>query len=214
MDQEENTVLCPDAPLNAVVAQLQGDDEGGLAAIGGLLKSWPLDPRLHFLQGSVLAGLQRYDEGRRAMARAVEIAPDFVLARFQLGFLDLTSGRALDAMAVWAPLSALPEDEALRVLSEGLANMAIDNFSEARRLLERGMALNTANPLINADMQLILDDIAGLADKPVAAPADATTASTATEDAAAVTDEPAPSSAVDLLLRQSRFKDSGTTTRH
>lgn len=145
------------------------------------------------------------------MARAVDMAPDFSLARFQLGFLDLTSGRTLDAMAVWAPLSGLPDDDALRVLSEGLANMVIDNFSEARRLLERGMELNIANPVINADMQLILDEIANLPDKP------ATQGSPDAGDGSVMdetTEEPTPVSAVDLLLRQSRLRDDSKNTRH
>lgn len=200
--EDTNGLLCPGDTLDALIAQLQHDDDGGLARLGDLLGAWPLDPRLHFLQGSVLAGLQRYDEGRRAMARAVEITPDYALARFQLGFLDLTSGRALDAVAVWTPLVNLPEDEPLRLLAEGLMNLASDRFSEARRLLARGMELNTAVPLVNADMQLILDQIANLPD---AAPphGDASPLTPTLEDT--------PASAVDLLLQQSRFKgDSGT----
>ena len=152
-----------------------------------------------------MAGLQRYDEGRRAMARAVEIAPNFALARFQLGFLDLTSGRALDACGVWSPLGNLPQDEPLRVLAEGLANLASDNFSEARRLLQKGMALNSENPLINADMQLILDEIAELPDIiPGAAPA---------LPQVADSEEPAPISAVDQLLRQSQLR-GGSMRKH
>jgi Flp pilus assembly protein TadD len=138
MEEDGNGLLCPGGVLDALVAELSCDDDGGLASLAELLVSWPLDPRLHFLQGSVLAGLQRYEEGRRAMARAVEIAPDYALARFQLGFLDLTSGRALDAVAVWAPLMNLPDDEPLRLLAEGLMNLAEDRFSQARRLLARG----------------------------------------------------------------------------
>lgn len=200
--EDPHGLLCPGDKLDALVAQLRHDDDGGLAKLGDLLRSWPLDPRLHFLQGSVLAGLQRYDEGRRAMARAVEIAPDYALARFQLGFLDLTSGRALDAVAVWTPLVNLPEDEPLRVLAEGLMNLASDRFSEARRLLARGMELNTAVPLINADMQLILDQIADMPDAG-ASSGDARTQPPTPDDT--------PASAVDLLLQQSRFKgDSGT----
>lgn len=201
---EDTTGLaCPDDALDALVAELQHDDDGGLASLADLLVSWPLDPRLHFLQGSVLAGLQRYDEGRRAMARAVEIAPDYALARFQLGFLDLTSGRALDAVAVWTPLVNLPEDEPLRLLAEGLMHLASDRFPEARRLLGRGMELNTAVPLINADMQLILDQIADLPDSP--------RADRDVPPPPPALPEEAPASAVDLLLQQSRFKgDSGT----
>ncbi|MDE2597817.1 MAG: hypothetical protein KGL44_13165 [Sphingomonadales bacterium] len=212
--QQADNGLCPPERLAAVVEQLRGDDEGGLAAIARLQQSWPLDPRLHFLQGSVLAGLQRYDEGRRAMARAVEIAPGFALARFQLGFLDLTSGRALDAISVWTPLGELAEDDALRVLAEGLANMAVDNFAEARRLLKLGMSLNRDNPMINADMQLILDEIADLPDAPAAAvPAAATPVDPAPTVADLPGEEPSPASAVDMLLRQSRLR-GGSNTRH
>lgn len=208
-EEDASGLLCPGDALDFLVAQLRHDDDGGLAKLGDLLGSWPLDPRLHFLQGSVLAGLQRYDEGRRAMARAVEIAPDYALARFQLGFLDLTSGRALDAVAVWTPLVNLPEDEPLRLLAEGLMNLASDRFSSARLLLKRGMELNTANPLLNADMQLILDQIADLPDAPTND--DAPTDDDAAPQTGAPTQDDVPASAVDLLLQQSRFKgDSGT----
>jgi hypothetical protein len=203
--EDPNGLLAPQSVLDTLVAQLQHDEGGGLAQLGELLLRWPLDPRLHFLQGSVLAGQQRYDEGRRAMARAVEIAPDYALARFQLGFLDLTSGRALDAIAVWTPLVGLPQHEPLRVLAEGLMNLANDRFSEARRLLALGMELNRAVPLINADMQLILDQIDGLPDGRAAA-----------EQAGgppAAGESEAPASAVHLLLQQSRFKDD-SGTRH
>jgi len=139
----EAGILCPEEALGSIIRQLQTDDAGGLATIASMQISYPLDPRLHFLCGSVLAGLQRYDEGRSAMARAIEIAPDYALARFQLGFLDLTSGRAVDAIGVWQPLFNLPEDEPLRIFAEGLTNLAGDNFTEARRLLTKGIELNT-----------------------------------------------------------------------
>lgn len=157
-------------------------------------------PRLHFLLGSVLTGQQRYDEGRKSMARAVEIAPGFALARFQLGFLDFTSGRALDAIGVWNPLGHLPDDEPLRLFAEGLSQLAIDDFSEARRLLRQGMAANRDNPLINADMQLILDEIDRLPhlDEP---------SSDGSEEVA----EDRLGSAAQLLLQQSRLKGD---TRH
>lgn len=207
MDDTGGT-LCPDGRLQAVVAQLRTDDEGGLAGIANLLQTWPLDPRLHFLKGSVLAGLQRYDEGRSAMARAIEIAPDFALARFQLGFLDLTSGRAVEAMGVWQKLGDLPEDDALRIFAEGLANLAIDNFAEAVRLLRRGMERNTQNPLINGDMQLILDEIEPKLALQQAAGGAAPAPASAAGEAPAAADEPgdAPASAVDLLLRQQGSK--------
>lgn len=184
-----NAITCPDAELEKVAAEARRDDEAGLRALAALIQVYPLDPRLHFLQGSLLAGLQRYDEARRAMGRSVEIAPDFALARYQLGFLDLTSGRPLDAIAVWQPLGALPEDAPLRLFAEGLSHMAADRFADAARLLQEGMRANVEHPLINGDIQLILDEIRPLAQPGTADAEDAESNSTA-------------ASAVDLLLRQ------------
>ena len=79
----------------------------GLAATDAALADYPADPRLLFLRGSLLAGLQRYDEARAAIAGAVELAPEFAIARFQLGFLQLTSGAAREAETTWAPLRRL-----------------------------------------------------------------------------------------------------------
>lgn len=211
---DDTGTLCPEDRLAAVVELLRDENEQGLATIADLFRNWPLDPRLHFLKGSVLAGMQRYEEGRSAMARAIEIAPDFALARFQLGFLDLTSGRAVDALGVWQKLGDLPEDAPLRVLAEGLANLAVDNFAEATRLLQQGMALNSENPLINADMQLILDEIKPLIDQQDAKDGSGDGANAAAAESDTDDQTESPTSAVDLLLRQQGLKDSPSKLKH
>lgn len=194
--EEANDGLCPQQRLDEVASQLSDDDEAGLAMLARLIHQWPLDSRLHFLQGSTLAGLQRYDEGRKAMARAVEIVPSFALARFQLGFLDFTSGRALDAIGVWNPLGLLPEGEPLRLFAEGLSQLAVDNFAEARHLLRRGMDRNRDNAAINADMQLILDEIERLPAR----------GETVRDAAAEPLEDDTPASAAQYLLQQARPK--------
>ena len=198
-DGSQPGLLCPDDVMASIIRQLQTDDAGGLATIASLQISYPFDPRLHFLNGSVLAGLQRYDESRGAMARAIEIAPDYALARFQLGFLDLTSGRAVDAIGVWQPLFNLSEEEPLRIFAEGLTNLVGDNFAEARRLLLKGIELNTDNPMISTDMQLILDEIKDGVPQSAGAP---------------TADPSTPSSAAHMLLQQYELKDSVNAKKH
>jgi tetratricopeptide (TPR) repeat protein len=190
--------FCPDPSMQSAIAILQGNDEAGLAELDRLLGKYPLDARLYFLKGSVLAGVQRYVDGRAAMQKAVEVAPGFELARFQLGFLELTSGLAADAAATWEPFGSLEPDAPFRLLSDGLNCLARDDFAEADRLLRRGMAANAEHPLINGDMQLLLDEIAGKI-----VPEGVT-------DGAAV-DSP---SAVHQMLQQFELKDSINKTRH
>jgi hypothetical protein len=148
---------CPPEELAEAMAAAQVDDEAGLEAVEGLIEAYGLDPRLHFLRGSILAGLKRYDEGRLAMAVAVDLAPGFAIARFQLGFLALTSGDAETALAVWAPLGELPADHPLRLFATGLEHLIRDEFEPCIARLREGMALNTDLPPVNHDMQLIIE---------------------------------------------------------
>ncbi len=152
--------LCPEASIQTAVAIIQQSDEAGLIEIDRLLAIYSGDPRLHFLKGSILAGVQRYEEGCAAMRRAIELAPEYHLARFQLGFLEFTSGMPEAAVETWGPFISLDEGAAFRLLSEGLDSLACDDFGKADHLLRRGIAANLEHPLINSDMQLLLDEIA------------------------------------------------------
>lgn len=190
--------LCPDNIMAELLRILQTDDDAGITFIAQLQATYPDDPRLHFLKGSVLAGLQRYAEGREAMARAVEIAPGYDLARFQLGFLELTSGMAAEAAQSWEPFALQADEAPFRLLSEGLNCLARDDFDGCDRLLRLGMAANEEHPMINSDMQLILDEISG----------------NLTMNERETVENVQPASATHLLLQQFELKDSANKTRH
>ncbi len=169
---------CPQSDLEALVGQLaQG---AGPEAVEALLRLHPADPRLLFLHGSTLAGERRYPEARAAIARAVEAAPEFWIARFQLGFLEFTSGEPTLAGETWGPLATRPEGDALRLFAEGLMRLPLDDTAGAIDLIRRGMAANTENPALNNDMQLLVDELTR-----AGGPGD-----------------PEPTSETDLLLRQ------------
>jgi tetratricopeptide (TPR) repeat protein len=154
------SALCPDADMTSILQIVQADDVRGLAEIEVYVHKFPSDPRLFFLKGSVLAALQRYDEGRLAMSRSIEIAPGFNLARFQLGFLEYTSGLVAEALQTWRPFDALPENSAFRLFANGLTFLAQDDFTTCDQLLRLGIEHNQDHPLINGDMELILTEIA------------------------------------------------------
>lgn len=179
--------LCPGDRLQALVEAMGVDERQAIADLELLLARHPDDARLHFLKGSLAAGRQDYEAGIRDIRRAVEIAPEFWIARYQLGFLQLTSGESLAAQESWGPLHGLSEGHYLRVFVNGLIHMIHDRFPEAIEAFERGMMLNEENLPVNADIKLIIDEIRERAG-----------------------DGDAVSSSVDLLLRQSMMK----ATRH
>jgi tetratricopeptide (TPR) repeat protein len=148
--------LCDDGRMQVVLTAAEADAADGFAAVEGLLREYPCDHRLHFLKGSLLIGLKRFIAAHRALSQALEIAPDYHLARFQLGLFELTSGEADTALQTWQPLDALPSAHWMRLFVDGLRHLAEDRFPECIASLRAGIAANDENLPLNADMQLIV----------------------------------------------------------
>jgi tetratricopeptide (TPR) repeat protein len=159
IEGDDIMTLCSDAELQEATALLAAGGGDDIATIDRLLAAYPQDPRLHFLRGSLLAGIGRPIEALSALRKAVELAPDFTIARFQLGFFQLTSGEAVDALSTWGPLALLPQGHYLRSFVGGLTYLIRDEFPQAVEQLRLGIAANDENPPLNRDMQLIIDRI-------------------------------------------------------
>lgn len=151
------TMLCSDEVLAQIIDGMRSDPEGQLEPIDVLLADFPEDARLHFLRGSILAGAGRLIEAYGSLSRAVEIAPDYALARFQLGLFQLTSGEPENALDTFGRLDRLPDGHYLRKFVDGLRCLIRDDFVGTVENLKRGIQLNTENPPMNNDMQLLVD---------------------------------------------------------
>ncbi|MGY8627990.1 tetratricopeptide repeat protein [Chromobacterium violaceum] len=118
------------------------------------------DARLHYLLGAEYAQLGMPDRAAAAMEQAVALQPNLVMAVFQLGLLYLTQGRPDDAQRAWQGLDILPQDSALQLFRQGLEHLIRDEFAECRTWLEKGIDANQEIPVLNADMERILQQIA------------------------------------------------------
>jgi tetratricopeptide (TPR) repeat protein len=159
MSETDHRALCPDDVLAGLVSLLEEDGETAVSRLEDLVQRFPADARLHFLRGSLMAGRKDYEGARKAMRRAVDLAPDFAIARFQLGFLLLTSGDGWAAQEAWGPLHGLADGHYLHCFVRGLRHLIHDEFAGAIAELERGIAANRENPPLNGDMRLILDEL-------------------------------------------------------
>lgn len=156
--------LASETDIAELVAILQGGQGEDVVAIDRLLVAFPDDPRLHFMRGSVLAGQKEPIAAYAAMSRAVELAPDYAIARYQLGFFELTSGEAERALSTWGPLLMRERDDYLRVFVEGMTFMIRDEFDRATERFEKGLALNRENEPLNADIRLLMGEVRKLAE--------------------------------------------------
>jgi Flp pilus assembly protein TadD len=155
---ETSAAPCPDDVIAGLLETVTNDEPAGISQLERLLTRYPDDPRLHFLRGSLLAAAQDYTAAHRAMRRAVDLAPDYGIARFQLGFLLLTSGEPHAAQEAWGPLHGLAASDYLRLFAEGLTHLIHDRFAEAIARLEDGISRNQDNPAMNNDMRMIIDE--------------------------------------------------------
>jgi Flp pilus assembly protein TadD len=189
MTEQTVSPLCPDSGLSVLVETIGVDTARGMHDIAALLNQHPEDPRLHFLKGALLAGNRDYANARVAMRRAVDIAPNYAVARFQLGFLLLTMGEPFAAQEAWGPLHGLPANNYLYLFAKGLCHLIRNEFEDATARLQDGIARNTENPAVNQDIVRIIEQIRNRPD--------------------AGGHEDAPVSLVGSLLQQSAIRPSG-----
>ena len=120
----------------------------------------------HFLSGSEHANAGNIELAEAAFARAVLLAPDFALARYQLGLLQFSSQRAAMALVTWQPLLELPATDALGHFVRGFAALARDAFPEAIAHYRDGLACNDVNPAMASDILQVVEAVEKLGSTP------------------------------------------------
>jgi tetratricopeptide (TPR) repeat protein len=146
-----------DADLKAGIAASQsGDVDAALIAFHRALASTPANALTYFLIGSEYAGSGQTDLAETALMTAVVLSPKFQLARYQLGLLQFSSGRAGLALGSWEPLLDLDSNSHLASFVRGFAALATDDFAAARSHFSQGLSLNKDNLAVSEDIRRLL----------------------------------------------------------
>ena len=157
MESDFAAAHCPKDRISALLKAVEIDARGGVCDLETLLDQYPSDERLHFLKGLLKADEQDYNGARASMRSAIDLAPNYHVARFQLGFLLLAAGEPHSAQEVWGPLHSLPTDNYLYIFVQGLCRLINGDFSQTVKFLEDGIARNREKPIMNRDMQMVVD---------------------------------------------------------
>jgi tetratricopeptide (TPR) repeat protein len=115
-----------------------------------------MDAWEHFLIASELASAGNFDRAEAEFAHAVLLAPAWTIARYQLGLLQFTSGRAAIALVTWAPLFDLDAPNCLAHFVRGFAALAQDDFAQAQSQFRAGLSCTIDNPALASDIEKVL----------------------------------------------------------
>jgi tetratricopeptide (TPR) repeat protein len=130
--------MCDESVIHRITALMQTSDEEALAALAQALQTWSGDARLYLLRGAIFASQNHPDEARMDLSRAIVLDPELDTARFLLGYLELTAGAPMDAIAVWGPLAATPES-ALGSFAAGMIDLIEDRLSASLAHFNHGL---------------------------------------------------------------------------
>lgn len=168
MDRELAALSQTELVALALEATRRGDSGHSMAYLKEASARGDASEQAHFLLGSEYAQIGLMDQARQHLQRAIDLNPDFAIARFQLGLLHLTNAQPQEALDTWAALSALGSEHPLETFRLGMQHLIRDEFVACLQCLERGVALNTDNPALNTNMQLIIERVKGLPTGPAA----------------------------------------------
>lgn len=143
----------------AMAASQAGDTTHALGLLQQAAAEEPGSGIPHFLMGSEYASIGQFEQAELAFSNAVLLSPQLPVARYQLGLLQYSSGRAPAALVTWQPLLSLGETSPMPHWVRGFAALAQDQFDTAKGHFETGVRLNTENPPMSSDILKIIAQI-------------------------------------------------------
>lgn len=143
----------------AMDSAARGDHLSAIKCLKEGLAQDDTDARLWYFLGAEHAQIALFEDAEKEIGKAVHLDPGMHVAVFQLGLLQMTQGKMVEAMASWVGLDGLPKDNALAHFRFGLEALAVDDFVGARAFLEKGIAANSSSEPLNQDMTQIIGRI-------------------------------------------------------
>ena len=156
--------LNADEMLRIAIEAIQADRTAeAVDLLKSLLEREPDHVFATYLLAAEHAQLGMLDEAERGFGRAVELAPDFDIARFQWGQLDWARGEPDAARSAQQPLAAKADGHALCHYARGLIATAQDDAQAAAAELQLGLSCPQEIAALEADMRRLIGSLQGLA---------------------------------------------------
>lgn len=142
----------------ALHATNHDEPEKAVVHLKRLLQIEPENAQALYLLGALHAEIGMHEQAETEMSKALEIDPKLFTARFQLGLLQLTSGRIDAATKTWEALDALGSTHAFYLFKTGMLHLVRDEFASCVEAIKAGIAANDFNEDLNNDMRRVMAD--------------------------------------------------------
>jgi tetratricopeptide (TPR) repeat protein len=152
----------------AATASQDGDSNTALSLLEQAMALEKASAAACFLFASEHASLGNFEKAEESFANTVLLAPQWHIARYQLGLLQFSSGRAAAALVTWAPLFDLDASNCFVHFVRGFGSLAQDQFAQATAHFRAGLALPVENAALAGDIEKVLARIEHLTTGPVA----------------------------------------------
>ncbi|WOB51134.1 hypothetical protein NYR97_07105 [Xanthomonas hydrangeae] len=139
----------------ATQAMLDAKDAESIALLGALLEQDPACAQAHYLLAAQRAQLGELSVAEQEFRTALQLSPQLVMARFQLGQLLLVTARNSEAIQMLTPLSE-SVDGAIGGYASALISIANDHIELAISQLQMGLAQPQPFAALQADMQQLV----------------------------------------------------------
>jgi predicted Zn-dependent protease len=143
----------------ALDAVNQDSHADAVSMLKTLLERDPKHVFATYLLAAEHAQLGMMDRAEEGFRRTVQLAPDFPIARFQLGQMHLVKGDASAAKETLAPLAGGPSDKALTHYAMGLIAAANEDAAGAIAHLQAGLAFPQEIPALTGDMSRVIANL-------------------------------------------------------
>lgn len=146
----------------ALDASGRGNAADAVSMLKTLVERDPANMFAHYLLAAEHAQLGLMDRAEAGFLRAVDLAPDFPMARFQLGQLLFLKGENAGGEQVLVPLAQRQDDDALPAYARAMIAAANEDVAEAVAQLQAGLARKQEIPALADDMQRLLERLRAL----------------------------------------------------
>ena len=147
----------------AISAIDQDNHVEAISLLKGLLERDSNHVFANYLLAAEHAQIGMDDRAEAGFSRTVALAPEFNIARFQLGQIHLVKGDNSAAKLALEPLTRISDqNQELSHYAKGLLALTDNNTEMAIADLQLGLACQHEIPALAADMQKIVDNLIGI----------------------------------------------------